>query len=333
VLIQHGARYLNYTLPAGIDYFFKFHGVPIFFAISGFLVAISWVNSSFDINKYLVSRSLRIFPALWCSTILSFLLISSLGKIKFAISLKGLLWFFCQSTFFPFWNPSELRDFGIGVLNGSLWTIPVELQFYFLIPIIFIAYIYLKNKTGNYIWFLLLGIIIVLSILSQVLIPPVPPGDGSIPREGPLWIKLFYVSIFPYLSQFLMGTILILPYIYLGQKKSSAIFLGIGILMFIAGNNISPNSLIYNFASPVCIALIVIGIGLFPSPLRLPFDISYGLYLYHGLVINLLTVTTNYNNISTLILYLSITTFLAFLSWYIIESRALKLKSYFLSRI
>ena len=43
-----------------------------------------------------------------------------------------------QLTLFQFFTPDALRDFGYGCPNGSLWTIPVEIEFYILIPLILI---------------------------------------------------------------------------------------------------------------------------------------------------------------------------------------------------
>lgn len=38
-----------------------------------------------------------------------------------------------------FYNPDLLRGYGVGVLNGSVWTIPVELQYYAVLPLLYLA--------------------------------------------------------------------------------------------------------------------------------------------------------------------------------------------------
>ncbi len=94
VVIHHGSSALNYTIPEVISIIFSYRGVPIFFALSGFLVTIYWINSGFNLKKYLIARCLRIFPALWISALISYFLLIIFGKYKFAFSLKGILWLF-----------------------------------------------------------------------------------------------------------------------------------------------------------------------------------------------------------------------------------------------
>ena len=116
-----------------------FPGVPIFFVISGFLISTAYERSRSGITSYFRNRFLRLYPALWTSFALSLgvLLVAGYLTWSFVSSKAGLFWLFGQVTFVQYFNPSHLRDFGTGVLNGSLWTIPVELQFYILLPILY----------------------------------------------------------------------------------------------------------------------------------------------------------------------------------------------------
>ena len=115
-------------------------GVPIFFFVSGFLISKSYENNS-RIVEYGRNRALRIYPALVLCTILAvasafmtgYLATQSWGIPEF------LAWIASQVTIVQFFSPEFMRGFGSGVLNGSLWTVTVELQFYVLIPCIYWA--------------------------------------------------------------------------------------------------------------------------------------------------------------------------------------------------
>ncbi|MBM4075066.1 MAG: acyltransferase, partial [Planctomycetes bacterium] len=109
----------------------------MFFAVSGFLIPDSYKRCQ-SVADYFWRRARRIFPGLWACVMLSFGLVylvdrSTLNDMTFG---QMVIWLGCQMTVFQFWNPGFLRDFGVGVLNGSLWTISVELQFYLLVPVV-----------------------------------------------------------------------------------------------------------------------------------------------------------------------------------------------------
>ena len=126
-------------------------GVPIFFFVSGFLISKSYESNS-RITEYARNRALRIFPALIAVTILSVLSVFVTGYLSSqSWTISGLvLWVMGQMTVFQFYGPDFMRSFGSGVLNGSLWTVTVELQFYILVPVIYwILSKAVKNKFSH----------------------------------------------------------------------------------------------------------------------------------------------------------------------------------------
>lgn len=131
-------------------------GVPAFFLVSGFLISASWERNS-DLRTYFVNRGLRIFPALW--GLLAFTLVTLFifydRDLLVENGARLMLWAVCQATIFQDWNPDFLRGYGVGSVNGSLWTIPVELSFYVFIPLIYLA----GRKAGS-VQTVLIGIIV-----------------------------------------------------------------------------------------------------------------------------------------------------------------------------
>jgi peptidoglycan/LPS O-acetylase OafA/YrhL len=95
-----------------------FPGVQIFFIISGFLITASY-ERNYNIKQYAFNRFLRIYPALWVAFFISVLIISALNYCHSSDLKDFIIWTFCQITCFQFYNPSFLRAFGVGVLNGS----------------------------------------------------------------------------------------------------------------------------------------------------------------------------------------------------------------------
>lgn len=89
------------------DHSFGNLGVLCFFAISGYLVSISWKRDP-NPKRFLIRRFLRVIPGLAVSVAVTYGVVFSLGLIGF----PG--------------NPMPL-------LNGSLWTIPLEIACYFLL--------------------------------------------------------------------------------------------------------------------------------------------------------------------------------------------------------
>jgi peptidoglycan/LPS O-acetylase OafA/YrhL len=107
--------------------------LPMFFALSGFLVAGSLVRTR-TLGGFLGLRAIRIFPALAVETFLSALI---LGVLLTSLPLKE---YFSNVLFFryflnilgepQFHLPGVFEDLPTTKVNGQLWTVPFELFCY-----------------------------------------------------------------------------------------------------------------------------------------------------------------------------------------------------------
>ena len=131
---------LTGTSSIAFEAFIMLPAVPIFFVISGFLINASFERSPGNLRGYFWRRALRIFPALWLAVILGLGTVAWGGYLQkeFVSSSTFVAWLVAQTTVFQFWNPEHFRGFGMGVVNAALWTISVELQYYFFVPLAFL---------------------------------------------------------------------------------------------------------------------------------------------------------------------------------------------------
>jgi len=282
-----------------------FPGVPIFFVISGYLVSESLERTS--LRQYAVNRALRIYPALWVCLVVSVFIALAHG-VDFSGS---FLWFVAQATIVQFYNPDFLRGFGIGVLNGNLWTIPVELQFYIALP-----FIYRLLPTTR----ALIAATIVFAAFSIV--------ERMFGRGESLAEKLLTVTLAPYLYMFLIGVLLqknrrfVSGYLTGRAVSWFALYVVVAFALWTAGAPVFGNDI-----NPLCatfLALLVVAVA-FARPLPLRHDLSYGLYLYHLPVLNIFVEhqrTSALDGLATILIALA----LAGLSWFLIERPALALK-------
>lgn len=305
-----------------------FPGVPIFFFLSGFLISKSY-ESSPGISKYTRNRVLRIFPALVVVVLVNIVLVLSTGYLKTtnASIFDVVLLFLAKSTFVQFYNPPFMRGFGDGVLNGSLWTICVELQFYIITPILYMIVLAKNVKNNNLILLLLIAGLI---LVNRTLYSLAPQNSHEI------WWKLFRVSFIPWFYMFLTGVFVqrnfsvVSKYISRVDVKYHFIFYCALAYMaqrngFELGNAISPFiffpliSLMLNLAyyKPESIGNVTKGN-----------DISYGVYIWHMPIVNQFLFYDLRHYVWHAILAIVIAVVMAILSWIVIEKPFLKMKKY-----
>jgi len=328
VLLVHAFNHFGYQAWF-VDAIKIVPGVPTFFFTSGFLIFFAYERMQGDKLGFFINRLLRIYPALLVCVLVSVLTVymtgyfddKHIGVVRFAA------WIIGQTTLVQFYNPPFMRDYGVGVLNGALWTISVEMQFYFLVPFL---YYLLKNRP------------IVLALIFAVCVG-VNVAANQFLREPAHWdlmyMKLLMVSFVPYLHMFLLGFFvasteklrifaskLDLRYLALLAAAYVLSMNLIGPYAVNASNSINPISLII-------LALIVMQVSKAPLPIPARLqrfiektDFSYGLYLCHMPIINLLLVSAAFSPATDILILLPSCFLAAVASWYLIERPALSHK-------
>jgi peptidoglycan/LPS O-acetylase OafA/YrhL len=115
---------------------FKFSGgiaVDVFFVISGFLIAASLERNR--LPSYLMSRAIRIFPALLVCVGLSTFVLGPLLTTASDYWQRPEVWHYFianagLSTNTAYFLPGVFENLNFNSINGSLWSLPIEFRLY-----------------------------------------------------------------------------------------------------------------------------------------------------------------------------------------------------------
>ena len=117
--------------------------VDVFFILSGFWVTLSYLKS-ISLKEYALKRIRRIFPQYAATVVLCAVLLASFSSLELrAYFSSSGFWKYLAANLctLNFLHPSLPGVFGDMAVNGSLWTIKIELAFYMLLPaVIFLAH-------------------------------------------------------------------------------------------------------------------------------------------------------------------------------------------------
>lgn len=324
VAVVHTCEALQIGQGPLFDLIGYFPGVPIFFFVSGYLVSQS-LEGTHGLAHFFRKRLLRVYPALLVCFAVSLALANMLKPLPWT-SPDFLAWVAAQVTIAQFYNPDFMRDFGLGVLNGSLWTIPVEVQFYVALPLIYM----LARRLGSGMFWSLAG----AGLIAHGLFLAELYGTRT------LVAKLAQVTLIPWLGFFLIGV--------LAQKhwpRIASAFRGHTLVWLIAyaaaawiTTSYWPQAVTGN-RLPGPLALVLFGLVLsaahsapaLSQQLLRGNDISYGLYLYHAPFINVYLEAREQGHLalspwSGAFLILALTLLAAVVSWIAVERPALALK-------
>jgi len=287
-----------------------FPGVPIFFLISGYLITMSYEKNQ-NKYEYIRNRALRILPGLYVSFIIGLVILWCFDQFKDVLFLDILLWTFAQLTLFQFYNPEFIRDFGVGVINGSLWTISVELTFYIILPFI---YIFLKRDFLKRFLFLLFLSLIFYYYMQYI-------STNTLIYE-----KLIKSSILPYLFYFLFGL-----YIYSNQFEkyiSNKVFIYLSFYIMVLFFQV--NFFVYDIFKQIIFSLFIFSFvfsyRILSYRLMKHNDFTYGIYIYHMLIVNVFVELGYQGGVKNLFLVLMLSIVSGVLSYFLIERPFLTMK-------
>lgn len=308
-------------------------GVPVFFVISGYLISASYERDPADLKGYFRRRGLRIFPALWVCLAVTLVALGSFGFLgaDFLLSKTFAAWLAGQLTFFQFYNPEHFREFGIGVANGALWTITVELQFYVFVPV----FHWFSRRCGR-LAPCMAKLFFTLSFAAYCVMDHKVNGPGGF-TGAPVAYKLLHVTLAPHLWMFLLGVAL---HRYSGklhgwiEGRFVWHFAAYALLMTVLHTLVEYRSPLFYLGylpSRALLALATVSAaysmrGLSGRLLR-GRDISYGIYLYHSVAINVFVELGWMDSFAAVPWVFAVSVAMALASWHLVEKPALARKS------
>lgn len=143
-------------------WFINYAILPMFFGLSGFLIAGSAMRLS--LKDFLINRGLRIIPALAVEVILSAVILggifTSLPKQAYYTDPGFLHYFTNIFGWINFYLPGVFKNQPLTAVNNSLWTIPWEILCYGLMSGLIITSLIKRNPT----YIALVAVILLVSI-------------------------------------------------------------------------------------------------------------------------------------------------------------------------
>ncbi len=296
---------------------FSRFAVPRFFIISGFLIFMSYETSK-SWKNYFEKRARRILPAYLFIVILTAIggcFVSTLPWNEY-FRWEWFKYLFFNIIFLNFLHLSLPGVFEsnplMSTVNGSLWTIKVELMFYAVVPLL----VHILRRYNQLVSIL---IIYLLSfIYSEVL-----NYLGEYTRHA-IWFELAK-QLPGQLTFFITGALIY--YYYDAFKRNFRVPLCFSSLILVCSYYFKSTSIAYHLISlstPISLAIVVIFIAFFSSYIELFSnygDLSYGTYIYHFPLIQVFISLGLFNYSSYLALWLSViaTLLISYASWHLLE--------------
>ena len=287
-----------------------FPGVIILFAMSGFLISASFERCNSK-KEFFLKRVFRLYPELWVCTLVNLFVIVILYGSYLDSSI--LVWLITQIPGIAN-TPSCLDGFATGSVNGALWTIFTEVQLYIVLGI---CYPWLKRlKTGA--WSGIIVLCVALNLGCRYIADSFGGAAAAIIER----------TFFPYLLWFVIGI-----FCYVKREKMIPIikkYLWIFLMIFAINKifKICEYGYYEDILTSLILPFVTIGMAYVLPKIRIKVDLTYGIFLYHWIVINVMYHFGIFMKLSwfmCLVIFVTSVMLLAWASWYC-NGRNLKTK-------
>jgi peptidoglycan/LPS O-acetylase OafA/YrhL len=287
-------------------------GVSIFFFLSGCLVWTSWARDP-HMLRFIGRRALRIFPALLVVCLVSVFVLG-----VFATTSPWREYLTSPQTWRYVWTvgmwtsktlPGLFQDNPLtSVVNGSLWTLPVELLCYASVIVVGMAVVWTKLPQG---------VGVVVGLWLAVLLA----------SYGARVVGIHFEPHMEMAAMFWWGAF----YGYCRQSPCTAWQVGLAAAALFAFYVLGTHGLERTAMLVCAVALVHLAMSVpWGARLTQPIgDLSYGVYIMAFPVQQLGVHWARGHNWSfavSLVFSVAVTLLLAFASWHLIEKRALRLK-------
>lgn len=320
VILEHSWPLTGRKLHPPVEQLLTQGWVDGFFVISGFLITSSWVRNP-RLREYVVARVLRIFPGLWvCLAVVAFVIapigvaIQGGSAVRLLLSPAPITYLLNNAVLNVYHAGIDGTPKNVpfpGVWDGVLWTLIFEFFCYIAVAVAGVAGLVNRRWPAP----ILFTLFLVAAVLVSYPVNTVPTLIQMVTR---------------FALVFAAGAVLhefrdVIPARWSLVALSAVIVLVTGLLV--------PNYRILA-ALPLAYAVVVSGALLHNKRLRLRTDLSYGVYIYAWPMQQLLVISgLGFLPPLAFAVVAAIATLpLAALSWFLVEKRALSLKSRFKRR-
>ena len=290
------------------------YAVVAFFAISGYLVTKSWLSDP-HLLRFAWRRALRLWPGLVVAVLLCAFV---LGPAVTSLPLRDyfqspITWLYLKTLHLHvnFYLPGVFTDNVSTAVNGSLWTIPLEVRCYVVLGLLGVFRIWQYRASSA----------VFLTILAGYLAWRYAPSDQP-PHRWSYGLQYGVV--------FAIGMVLACwESLWLPRKGGAAVACAMGLLVLYALGGPVLRGQIAVYAT-ACLA-VLLGAARWPVLHRAGRwgDCSYGVYIYAFPVQQTLLWAWGKslpNFWVGMLASMAVTCILAMLSWHFVEAPALRLK-------